>query len=449
MLKQDQEEDFLVDLHHTKGKGARAQARPKGKTIASGVSGTMKGVCEHCKTVHDAAKKEGHFNCLWWLISVYSHDINEQDGVGNTCVHYAARNANLESLRWLLINGGDVGMLNDDGRLPIHEAAAYGNVEGLEMMAVPAVLGFRDGNGNTPLHIAAGSGCKEAVHALVIRGAHLDVLNDDHLSPLHLAAKKGAVSVVEYLIKKGASTAKADGCQLTPLEVAKKYKQDEAVEFLESADSFQIGLYLASFANYLLPIWLITYVTFHYTVWVSSELSQDLFEHLYPQGALLPYNIHARIFIVTQSIVLSLVGTLFVFILSAKYMYYFYMIFSFATSMCMLLLNIANFVMMYGFEGEDFGMKSSLVDEMPVWEPTCSGLLTVPYFNSYVTGLLTAFWMYHTAEFYTENESDLVSASKRMPGKYSYNHSGEPAQGHSLYFKEGGSLDHKKLYSMK
>ncbi len=62
-----------------------------------------------------------------------------------------------------------------------------------------------DGDGSTPLHIAAGRGHIAVVDFLVGNGADPDAENDRGSTPLQAAAEEGEVGVMEALIAGGAT----------------------------------------------------------------------------------------------------------------------------------------------------------------------------------------------------------------------------------------------------
>ena len=71
----------------------------------------------------------------------------------------------------------------------------------------------------TPLQLAAGMGCTEAIRALVAAGASLETEDNDQLSPLHHAAVEGQAKAIRALVNAGADIEVDAGDGLTPLHI--------------------------------------------------------------------------------------------------------------------------------------------------------------------------------------------------------------------------------------
>jgi ankyrin repeat protein len=80
-------------------------------------------------------------------------------------------------------------------------------------------VNYRNGYGDTPLHIVSNWGDCEAIQILVSEGADLNASGETGFTPLHCAAEQNKPEAIELLIKLGAqSIANANG--ETPLELA-------------------------------------------------------------------------------------------------------------------------------------------------------------------------------------------------------------------------------------
>jgi len=121
---------------------------------------------------------------------------------GKTPLHLAVERRNFEFIRALKELEDVVGLRyllkttgNLFGNLPVHVAAATGNVRALKEFSgqIHAV----NGEGNTPLHKAVEKRQKEAVKFLLESGADRKVENDQGLTPEELARFLGYEEIVE------------------------------------------------------------------------------------------------------------------------------------------------------------------------------------------------------------------------------------------------------------
>lgn len=94
----------------------------------------------------------------------------------------------------------------DRDHTPLHAAAEKCDVETVrELASVPTELDRKNRDNNTPLMLAAESGCLEAVRLLVENGAKVDAGKEAHeRTPLLHAAEQGHADVIAYLLEKGA-----------------------------------------------------------------------------------------------------------------------------------------------------------------------------------------------------------------------------------------------------
>ncbi|XP_031480698.1 uncharacterized protein LOC116250866 [Nymphaea colorata] len=109
--------------------------------------------------------------------------------VMSRAVHAAARGGNWEVLRELLLHCGDVLAWRDiQGSTVLHAAAGRGRVEVVKNMIESFdVIGSKDNHGNTPLHLSAYRGHLEVVKVLVLASPSLaSVTNDAGDTFLHM-----------------------------------------------------------------------------------------------------------------------------------------------------------------------------------------------------------------------------------------------------------------------
>ena len=119
----------------------------------------------------------------------------------------------------------------------LHAAAAAGNVAEIErLVAAGASRELRDGNGRTPLHVAAYRKQYDAARALMKRGANPNALDAQRYDIVTIAAVADDVPMLKVALEGGASaknvTSPYDG---TALIAAAHLGHDEVVKVLIAA----------------------------------------------------------------------------------------------------------------------------------------------------------------------------------------------------------------------
>ena len=79
------------------------------------------------------------------------------------------------------------------------------------------LLGIRDLQDNTVLHMATWNNDVKAAALCLEKGADVDCLKCGSVTALHMAATKGNLEVADLLISRGADVNKKDGDSKTPL----------------------------------------------------------------------------------------------------------------------------------------------------------------------------------------------------------------------------------------
>lgn len=136
----------------------------------------------------------------------------------------AAENGSMDIGRILLKHDASVDEQDDEGFSAFHGAARNSHDEFLKMLieeyhADPTV---RLANGSMPIHTAAARGNVESIDLFLKVGIDVDATSHDGRTPLHWAAEKCQWDNVKFLLDKGANTdLKADGeLALTALDLA-------------------------------------------------------------------------------------------------------------------------------------------------------------------------------------------------------------------------------------
>lgn len=124
---------------------------------------------------------------------------------GDTLLHLAARNNQLEIAELLLISEAKVNSRNYVYAAPLHLAVRNGLEEMLDLLVSHgAELEARNNRGKTPLHIAAIHGKRACATLLLEKGADIHALMEKSMNPLHLAAWYGQSEIARRLIELGA-----------------------------------------------------------------------------------------------------------------------------------------------------------------------------------------------------------------------------------------------------
>lgn len=99
----------------------------------------------------------------------------------------------------------------------------------------PDLVNAKDGNGRTPLHIAAENGYARVVGFLLTNRANIHIKNSSHMTPLLVATMSGHKEVIELLIRQGADVNTTDNYGATPVNHAAYWGRKAVLEVLVDA----------------------------------------------------------------------------------------------------------------------------------------------------------------------------------------------------------------------
>ncbi len=100
----------------------------------------------------------------------------------------------------------------------LHAAAHTGDVKRINQLALGTSLDTRDGNGRTPIHVAAFARQREAIRALVKAGANINLLDKERYDAVTIVSVADDEETLRTLLAMGASakqvTSRYDGTAL-------------------------------------------------------------------------------------------------------------------------------------------------------------------------------------------------------------------------------------------
>ncbi|QPC71950.1 hypothetical protein HYE68_002702 [Fusarium pseudograminearum] len=174
------------------------------------------------------------------------HDINSQDLLGLTALHYVCLTTQrLEVAQHLIDRGAELNILARDGATPLHYASMRGDVDKARVLIQSgATVDIWNLAGRSPLHMAAVHGHAAMVEYLWAK-ARPDLRDRWSWTVLHLAAMHGSDSVVELLVKLKDDKEAKDRRGRTALHLASMTGREKVVAILvdEGADTNAIDNY--------------------------------------------------------------------------------------------------------------------------------------------------------------------------------------------------------------
>lgn len=198
-----------------------------------------------------AAVEEKSISKLRHLLRKDPSAIFAFNATGQTPLHIAAGNGDIDMVAYLIRNGARINFDDDDGRIPLHNAVEAGSepvvralvAKGADIHAKDMAgraprdmceplsliswifshgdrLEAKDETGATALFHFTIRGNIEAVRILLDQGADIETIGGRHRTPLFPACNSGFVDIVELLLARGASVKARDDRNGTALVTA-------------------------------------------------------------------------------------------------------------------------------------------------------------------------------------------------------------------------------------
>ena len=188
------------------------------------------GTCAEGKTALQWAATYGDLHMAQVLYNRGS-DVNWIGQYFHTALHYATIAEKPHMVQWLLERGAQVA-INGDGRSPLHIAAVRGSLKIVQhLLKSKCEVDLRDNFSFTPFSLACLRGHLSIIHCLIEmsrEGTHFDL--DDGL---HKASESGHVNTMRYLIDNGANVNALNNLGESPLSVASRGQHLAVLMLLE------------------------------------------------------------------------------------------------------------------------------------------------------------------------------------------------------------------------
>jgi ankyrin repeat protein len=157
-------------------------------------------------------------------------DVNEPGPDGLTPLHSAAQKGSLVMSRILVSHGADLTALDPQGHTPVVKALIARNT----LLAEYLVKQGAELDANAVLHETArlGSADRDVIGFLVKQGASIDHQETGGDTPLHSAIRENQRVAVKYLLIKGARLDLVNQENQTPLALAIALKHEDIVRLL-------------------------------------------------------------------------------------------------------------------------------------------------------------------------------------------------------------------------
>ncbi len=164
--------------------------------------------------------------------------LNSADAAGNNPLHYAAMEANIPGLEFLVNAGISINSPNKDGQTPLMLVIKKDSTDSLvKLLSMGADPGLRDNTGSTVLHLSVYWQAKECLKFLAESGKNLNLRDFSGKTALRTAIEKTDPFSVAYLLERGADPLAADNFGKTAFHAAARLEDERFLKALMSKTS--------------------------------------------------------------------------------------------------------------------------------------------------------------------------------------------------------------------
>jgi ankyrin repeat protein len=186
--------------------------------------------CSGESILHMAVAEE-NLEVIQLLLEKGAH-VNKEDSYGSTPLSDALYISSYEITHLLIMYGADLPVDQKDKMAYMHLALRNGGEELIILLLKQGLsVDNEDKNGWTLLHYAGYYGCEKSAKVLISKGANINATDAYKQTPLHIAAKLGEENIVRCLLNHHADTGVVDYEGNRPLDLAAEE---------EFSDTFQI-----------------------------------------------------------------------------------------------------------------------------------------------------------------------------------------------------------------
>lgn len=165
------------------------------------------------------AAKKGFVDLINLFLS-YNIDINKQNNMGRTALHFACKNGHIDVVSLLINAGAEINIKDRYGHLPIHLATADINAQDEDgctplicasidnktnifqkLISYGCDLNIQDNQGYTALMSACDWNNYDIVLNLISYGCDLDIQNVNCETAIMIANRNGYLDIVKHLVK--------------------------------------------------------------------------------------------------------------------------------------------------------------------------------------------------------------------------------------------------------